>query len=180
MGTSQNTAQLVGKIEKYAYSLGKANRNGVSAAALRYKEQLLRNAEKVAGPDRRLSNWKARYGLKKAASPRLNAGYKLFGYTDAKAYVKPSPYGIWSMLEGGAKAHIIRPFRYVRGRRKGEGNSALAFPGAGQDGRGFATFAEHPGTKPTFLFTSAAKIAEPSAVRSFQRSHHAALLDVFR
>lgn len=193
MGTSRNTAQLVGKIDRYAKSFGKANRAGVSAAALRYKEQALRNATKDTGGDRKLSGIEAgRFGLARKA-PKLGASYKLFGYVNAKAVLNPYPYGMWSLLDGGAPAHIIRPFRYKRRRggkqsaaergaysRGGGARKALTVPGAGRDGSGFAAYVEHPGSPAKRTFRNVPRQAERAAKRSFQRSHHQALLDVFK
>jgi hypothetical protein len=176
MGVSRSPAELADKFQRYAFAFGAANREAVQSAALTYKEQLLRNAERDAGPDRRLSRWRRRFGASRSGtSPKLNAGYDLFGFDNAKAILRPRPYGIWALLEEGAQPHVIRPFRYVRGARKGQGNSALKFP----DG-GFAAFAQHPGTPPKRTFTDATRIAEPRAMRVFGEAHRRSLLEVFR
>lgn len=165
MGTSTSTAQLVGKIDRYAKSFGKANRAGVSAAALRYKEQALRNLDADTGGDRRMSNFRS-------GRVKMGAGYRLYGYEDAKAVLKPRPYGVWALLDGGSAPHRIAP--KGRGRRVADRRKALKF------GTGYAAYADHPGSTGKRTFRNVPRQAEPAAKRSFQRSHHQALLDVFK
>lgn len=193
MGTSRNTAQLVGKIERYAYAMGQANRAGTSAAALRYKEQALRNARKDTGGDLKLSNMAAgRFGLGKKA-PKLGARYRLFGYVNAKAVVNPYPMGQWALIDAGSAPHRITPFRYKRKRgggmrvaektalaKGGGGRKALTIPGAGRDGEGFAAYADHPGTTGKRTFRNVPMQAKQAAMRSFRRSHQEALLKAFK
>lgn len=185
MGVSRSGDQLAAKLTKYGASIAGANRDAVSAAALRYKERAIANAERDAGPDRRLSQWKNRFGLKRGASPRLNASYRLYGNANAKAVLRPTPYGIWALLDGGSKPHRIVPFRYVRGLRSNPNKNAgarraLAFPGAGRGGSGYAMSADHPGTPGKRTFRQVPQQAQPLALRAFQKSHHAALFEVFK
>ena len=192
MGTSHSTAQLVRKIDTYATSIGKANRAGTSAAALRYKEQALRNVTADTGGDRRMSQIRRRYGFGDGG-PKMGVGYKLLGYNNAKAIINPRPYGVWVLLDGGSVAHRIVPFRYRKKRggglraaevaaigRGGSARAALSVPGAGRDGAGFAAFVNHPGSKGKRTFRRVPAQAKTAAVRSFHRSHHQALLDVFK
>ena len=193
MGTSRSTAQLVGKIDRYAKSFGKANRAGTSAAALRYKERAILNVTRDTGGDRKLSGIEAgRFGLQRNA-PNLGASYKLFGYTNAKAVLNPYPYGLWSLLDGGRRGgYAVRPFRYKRRKggkqsaaergayaRGGSARKALAFPMNGH-GSGFAASATPGPTKGKRTFRDVPRQAERAAKRSFQRAHHKALLDVFK
>lgn len=174
MGTSRNVGELADKFERYAFVFGNANRKGVQAAAQVYKNRLLENAERDTGGDRRLSRWRSRLGVV-AESPRLNAGYELFGFENAKAVLRPRPYGIWALLEGGAKPHRIAPFKYARGRRRGEGTSALKFPNGS-----FAAYAEHPGTQGKRTFSEAVPVSAPGAKRVFAEAHRRGLLEVFK
>ena len=163
MGTSHSTAQLVGKIERYSHALGKANRAGTSAAALRYKEQALRNVTADTGGDRSMSNFRN-------GNVRMGVGYQLKGTTNALAIVRPRPYGVWALLDGGSKPHIVRP----RARGRGGRRRALTI------GNGFAAYVNHPGSKGKRTFRRTPAQAKTAAVRSFHRSHHQALLDVFK
>ncbi len=174
MGTSRNVAELGEKFQRYAFVFGNANRKGVQAAAQVYKERLLISADSDTGGDRRLSRWRSRLGAV-SQSPKLGAGYEVFGFDNAKAVLRPRPYGIWALLEGGAKPHRIAPFRYARGRRKGEGNSALKFPNGS-----FAAFVNHPGTQGKRTFSNAVPVAEPGAKRVFAEAHRRGLLEVFK
>lgn len=169
MGTSRNVAQLVEKLERYGLVVGRANREAVSGAAWTYKQRLLRAAERDTGGDRRLSQWRTRNGST-TPSPKLGAGYELFGYENAKAVLRPRPYGIWSLLEGGASPHRIRP-RSGRGAKR----KVLSFPGGG-----FAAYADHPGTPPKRTFTEATAGAEPAAMRVFAEAHRRSLLETFK
>ena len=165
MGTSHNTAQLVRKIDTYATSIGKANRAGTSAAALRYKEQALRNVTADTGGDRIMSNFRN-------GNVRMGVGYQLKGTTNALAIVRPRPYGVWALLDGGSKPHIVRP--RARGRSGGR-RRALTI------GNGFAAYANlDRGSKGKRTFRRTPAQAKTAAVRSFHRSHHQALLDVFK
>jgi hypothetical protein len=174
MGTSRNVGELTDKFERYAFLFGNANRRAVQAATQVYKEKLLDNARRDSGGDLRLSRWRSRLGAV-SQSPKLGAGYEVFGFDNAKAVLRPRPYGIWALLEGGAAPHRITPFRYVRGRRRGEGNSALKFPNGS-----FAAYADHPGTAGKRTFTEAARFGEPGAKRVFAEAHRRALLEVFK
>jgi len=165
MGTSRNVAQLTRKMDRYAKSLGKANRAGTSAAALRYKEQALRNVATDTGGDRSMSNFKG-------GKVRMGVGYQLKGYENALAIVRPRPYGVWSLLDGGSAPHRITP--KGRGRRVAERRRALKI------GSGFAAYANHPGSTGKRTFRRTPVQAKRAAVQSFQRSHHQALLDVFK
>lgn len=182
MGTSNSAAELAGKFSTYALAFGNANRTAVQAATQVYKDRLLDNARRDTGGDLRLSRWRRRYGASgTGVSPKLGAGYDIFGTLNAKAVLRPRPYGIWALLEGGTgergggTAYVIKPFRYVRGRRKGEGNSALKFP----DG-GFAASATHRGVAPKNTFSDATRSAEPGAKRVFAEAHRRGLLEVFK
>ena len=176
MGTSKSIGELAGKFESYAYVFGKANRNGVQASAQVYKERLLANAARDSGGDMRLSRWRRRFGASgDGTSPKLGAGYQLFGYDNAKAVLRPRPYGIWALLEGGAVPHRIAPFKYARGRRRGEGNSALRFPNGT-----FAAYVNHPGSRGKETFSGAVPPATPGAKRVFAEAHRRGLLEVFR
>lgn len=174
MGTSRNVAELGEKFERYAFVFGNANRKGVQAAAQVYKDRLLSNADRDTGGDRRLSRWRSRLG-NVSQSPKLGAGYELFGFDNAKAVLRPRPYGIWALLEGGAKPHKIAPFQYKRGRRRGEGNSALKFSNGS-----FAAYVNHPGTAPQRTFSDAVPPATPGAKRVFAEAHRRGLLEVFK
>lgn len=176
MGTSNSAAELAGKFSTYALVFGNANRTAVQAATQVYKDRLLDNARRDTGGDLRLSRWRRRYGASGTGqSPKLGAGYDVFGTLNAKAVLRPRPYGIWALLEGGTVPHTIKPFRYARGRRRGEGNSALKFA----DGN-FAAGVQHPGTRPKNTFTDAARAGEPGAKRVFAEAHRRALLEVFK
>ena len=176
MGSSRSVAELAGKFESYAYIFGNANRRGVQAAAQVYKDRLLANAARDSGGDLRLSRWRRRFGASgDGQSPKLGAGYQLFGYENAKAVLRPRPYGIWALLEGGAAPHRIAPFKYARGRRRGEGNSALKFANGG-----FAAYVNHPGTPGKNTFTDAVPPATPGAKRVFAEAHRRGLLEVFK
>jgi hypothetical protein len=176
MGTSNSAAELAGKFSTYALAFGNANRTAVQAATQVYKDRLLDNARRDTGGDLRLSRWRRRYGASgTGVSPKLGAGYDIFGTLNAKAVLRPRPYGIWALLEGGTVAHTIKPFRYARGRRRGEGNSALKF----SDGN-FAGAVQHPGTSPKNTFSDATRSAEPGAKRVFAEAHRRGLLEVFK
>jgi hypothetical protein len=179
VGTSRSIAELAGKFESYAYIFGNANRRGVQAAAQVYKDRLLANAARDSGGDLRLSRWRRRFGASgDGSSPKLGAGYQLFGYENAKAVLRPRPYGIWALLEGGSntgESYRIAPFKYARGRRKGEGNSALKFANGG-----FAAYVMHPPQKPRHTFSDAVPPATPGAKRVFAEAHRRGLLEVFK
>jgi hypothetical protein len=176
MGTSRNATELAGKFSAYALAFGNANRSAVQAATQVYKDRLLDNARRDTGGDLRLSRWRRRYGASgTGVSPKLGAGYEVFGTLNAKSVLRPRPYGIWALLEGGAAPHVIKPFRYVRGRRKGEGNSALKFPNGD-----FAASVSHPGTNALNTFSDATRTAEPEAKRVFAKAHRRGLLEVFK
>lgn len=173
MGTSQSTGELVDKFRKYAFLTGNANRQAVTSAALVYKNRLLATAARDTGGDRRLSRWRRRFGAGgDGQSPKLNAGFDVFGYDNAKAVIKPRPYGIWALLEGGAAPHRIYPFRYARGSRNQGARKALKFGGQ------FAAYVDHPGTPAKRTFSDALT-AEPQAKRVFREAHRRGLLEVF-
>jgi hypothetical protein len=182
MGTSRNATELAGKFSAYALAFGNANRSAVQAATQVYKDRLLDNARRDTGGDLRLSRWRRRYGASgTGVSPKLGAGYEVFGTLNAKSVLRPRPYGIWALLEGGAgergggTEYVIKPFRYVRGRRKGEGNSALKFPNGD-----FAASVTHRGVAPKNTFSDATRTAEPGAKRVFAEAHRRGLLEVFK
>lgn len=165
MGTSRSTDELVGKIVLYGSALARANRKAVSSATLRYKEQALRSVTADTGGDRIMSNFKS-------GRVRMGAGYRLVGDLNAKAFLGPRPYGVWALLDGGSVPHRVTPKR--RGRRVADRRKALRI------GSGYAAYAEHPGSKGKRTFRNVPRQAERAAKRSFQRSHHQALLDVFK
>lgn len=173
MGVSRSPEELGRKLARAGYAIGAANRAAVSGAAFVYKRRLLENAERDAGPDRRLSRWRRRSGTRSSGeSPRLNAGYDLFGYENAVAVLRPRPYGIWALLEGGAAPHRIQPHST---RRRAATVKALRFPGGG-----FAAYADHPGTEPKHTFTDAISGEESAAMAVFAAAHRRSLLETFR
>jgi hypothetical protein len=169
MGESKSPEQLGLKLAAAATAIATANRKAVSRAALVYKDRLIAASVSDTGGDRRLSRWKARGGTVKP-SPRLGAGYDIKGNENAVAIVRPRPYGIWALLEGGAVAHPIKPYR--RGKAKGGG---LAFP----DGN-VRRAVEHPGTQGKRTFTKAKAGAQGPAMRVFAAVHRKSLLEVFK
>jgi hypothetical protein len=178
MGVSRSSKELGAKFARAGFAIGASNRAAVSGAALVYKEALLRNADRDSGGDRRLSQWKR---TKDAQGVKLGAGYKLFGYENAKAVVSPRPLGVWAALEGGTDPHTIRPFAYARGRKKGLGRGGGTASKALKLGDGYAAYAEHPGTKPKHTFSDAVNSGtEAGAMRVFKAAHRRSLLEVFR
>lgn len=171
MGTSRSVGELVGKIDRYGRAIPRANRKAVTAASMRYKEQALRSVERDTG-DRRMSNL-GRF--------KLGAGFEVSGDVDARAVLKPRPMGAWAILDSGTVPHAITPG--ARSRRRGRGRSrrantgkrALKFPNGE-----FAASAYHPGSPGKRTFREVPAKAKAAAMRSFRRSHSAALVDVFR
>lgn len=166
MGTSKSGKQLGAKFATVAYAMGRANRDATNAAALMYKESLLTSATRDSGGDLKLSNWG--WNGKRYRQPRLGAGYEVYGYENAKAVVRPRPYGLWAFLEGGAKPHPVGLRR--RNRRK-----ALHFA----DGR-FATTAQHPGVRGKRTFSKGATAGREPAMRIFKLTHDRSLQKSFR
>lgn len=181
MGTSRNIGELGDKFQRYAFVFGNANRAAVQAATQVYKEKLLVSAASATGGDYRLSRWRSRLGAV-SQSPKLGAGYEIFGYENAKGVLRPRPYGIWALLEGGSNTgqpYVIGPFKYKRGRRRGEGTSAVTYAGLPTK-RGFAAYVIHPPQKPRNTFSNAVPVAEPGAKRVFAEAHRRGLLEVFK
>jgi hypothetical protein len=166
MATSKSGAQLAAKFTAVAYAAGKANREATSAAALTYKESLIGAATTDTGGDLRLGHWG--WNGKRYRQPKIGAGYDVYGYENAKAVVRPRPYGLWAFLEGGAKPHVI--VNRKRNKRK-----AMRFA-SGE----FATTANHPGARGRKTFTKGAKAGERPAMRIFKLTHQRALLRNFR
>lgn len=165
MGTSHSGKDLAAKFTTAAYAIGRANRDATGAAALVYKESLLASAASDSGGDMKLGNWG--WNGKRYRQPKLGAGYEVYGYENAKAVVRPRPYGLWVFLEAGAKPHTIT-------RRRRSKKRAMRFA----DGT-FATTAQHPGARGRRTFTKGAKAGEKPAVRIFSLTHQRSLLKSF-
>lgn len=171
MGTSRSTAQLVGKIDRYANAIPKANRKAVTAATMRYKERALQNVEADTGGDRRMSN---------LGRLRLGAGFELSGDVDARALLRPRPIGAWALLDSGSIPHTITPGSRIRSRGRGRTRLANTRKRALKFGDQYAARVEHPGSSGKGTFRKVPTQAKQAAMRSFRRSHAASLVDVFR
>jgi hypothetical protein len=117
-------------------------------------EQIVRQADrKLKAANRKVAGPVARKGIKsiKSGAPRFR-GKQLTAKTEVHTSgngTRVTFYGVsagaWAINETGAKEHDIRPKRA----------RALAFPGAGRKGSGYAMIAHHKGIRGRGLWTKA-------------------------
>lgn len=170
MGTSHSGKELAGKITAAGYTIGRANRQAVSAAALVYKDRALMSAQAATG-DGRLSHWGWRSQGGGYRTVKLGAGYDVKGYDHAVAKVAPRPQGPWKVMEYGAGAHTITPRR----RRK---NGRMVFT-VGDKTVG-ARNVNHPGTAGKGIWSRAVAAATSPAKAVFAARHRRALAESFK
>lgn len=189
MGTSVNTAQLVAKIENYAFGLGNANRKAVTEAAKVYKEGVVKAAKQDVGQDQRISRWRWNWRTQTYKSLKVSAGYDVRGYTNAVALLKARPMGPWRVLESGARPHFIRPKiargkgyikRGARATKTVAGSQRLTRPIALALPDGSARFGVmHPGTPAKRTWSRGINAATPGAMRTFRAVHARSLAETF-
>jgi hypothetical protein len=163
---SNSGVELAIKLNKAGKSLGKANRDAVSQAALEYKNAVLDEARKDIGADLTLSHW----GWRSNGSYRglkLGAGYKVTGTSNAQARLEARPMGPWKVLEYGANKHEIKP-------RKRKKNGRLKL----RDGK-FSRGVMHRGSKGKRTWSTGIRKGTKPAMAVFSREHKSSLAKSF-
>jgi hypothetical protein len=163
-----NGAELAIKLQSASRSLGKANRDAVSKAALVYKDAVLAELRSDAGGDQVMSHW----GWKSSGNYRvvkMGAGYDLDGTDKCVATLKARPMGLWKVMEYGASRHEILP---RKNKRKKGGRLKFA-------NGGFGRGVMHPGTRPKRTWSKGIQKGSKPAMAVFSREHKSSLAKSF-
>lgn len=130
MGVSNNTTELLAKIEDTVGMAGKKNKRAIKNAAVTFKNVGLRMLSEEVGPEHQLSRWRWMDTSKTYRPLKLSIWFSIDGERDARATIQPRPLGRnkrsgpWSFLESGRRAYTIVPKRRRVRRQVRSGDKA--------------------------------------------------------
>ena len=160
MGTSRNPAEFVGKIERAAVALRKAERDTLNEAAFAGK-QIIEGSIRGVVPDMRMS-----MGGRNA---KVGVRYDIKGSINPTALMRAT--GPLHLVENNTSPRVIPKAR--RGRRGAR--KTLVMP----DSR-FRRSVKHPGTKGQQPFERGRKAATPVMQTMIRKRYVRTMVEVFR
>lgn len=168
----KSSKQLTAQFEASALHVRKHNRKAISDAALVIKKVGLAQLASATGGDNRLSHWGWSPRTKQYRSPQMGIGYRVVGQTDAVAYIKARPYGLWRFLESGSRPYTILARK--KSRRQNAKRGKLSFNGA------FRERVFHPAQRPKHTWSRTIDLSRGPALEMYRRRMLSETLDTFR
>jgi hypothetical protein len=164
--------QLSAQFEGSALDVRKHNRKAIGDAAQVIKNIGMVELARATGGDGRLSHWGWSPRTKQYRAPQMGIGYKVVGQTDAVAYVKARPYGLWRFLESGSRPYTILARK--KSRRQNAKRGTLSFNGV------FRERVFHPAQRPKRTWSRTIDRSRQPALEMYQRRMFSQTLDRFR
>lgn len=168
----KSAKQLSAQLNGSALDVRKHNRKAIEDAAQVIKNIGLAELASVTGGDRRLSHWGWRPKSKTYRAPEMGIGYRVVGQTDAVAYIKARPYGLWRFLESGSRPYTILARK--KSRRQNAKRGVLAFGGVYRE-RVF-----HPAQRPRRTWSRTIDRSRGPALEMYRRRMLSVALDRHR